>query len=71
MEGPVPLIKAPHKVCDQVVFIETCVIATTSKVQGKAVLFCIPLPQLAPRGVLWIKSFLTCWFSLKIMDSNG
>lgn len=42
MEGPMLLIEAPCMVCDKVTFIETCVIVTTSKVQEKAVLFCVP-----------------------------
>lgn len=45
MEGPMLLIEAPCMVCDKVMFIETCVIVTTSKVQEEAVLFCVPLPQ--------------------------
>lgn len=54
----------------QVMLINPCVIAAASKVQEKTVLFCIPLPQRHPGCFLSIKSFLTCWFSLMMMDSN-
>lgn len=60
VEGPMPLIEAPCKVCGWVMFIEMCVIATSCKVQGKSALACIPLQgpsyrsnPLQPAGFLW------------------
>lgn len=43
VEGAMALIEAPCKVCGWVMLPETCVIATSSKMQGKSAQICIPL----------------------------
>lgn len=60
VEGTMPLVEAPFKVCGWVIFPETCVIAASPKVQGISALVCFPLQgasyrssPLHPAGFLW------------------